>query len=115
MCKHISNTIPISIIHKELSELNSKMQTPTRILKLKNSDNIKCWADVEKLDQSCIADSNVKWHNHSVNSLAVSVSYKIKHATTILPNSFTLGNLYQRIENLCPQQKPVHEYSEQLY
>lgn len=83
------------------------------MLKLKNSDNIKCWEDVEKPDQSCIADSNIKWHNHSVNSLAV--SYKIKHATIILPNSFTLGNLYQRSENLCPQQKPVHEYAEHFY
>lgn len=83
------------------------------MLKLKNSDSIRCWEDVEKPDHSCIADSNVKWHSHSANSLAV--SHKINHAATILPNSFTLGNLYQRSENLGSQQKPVYEYSEQLY
>lgn len=66
--------------------------------------------DVEKLDKSYayIAGGSVKWYSHSVNTLAV--SYKIRHATTIQPN--TPLDIYTReLKTYLFIQKPVHEYS----
>lgn len=54
---------------------------PIRIPYIKNSDNIKCYKDVGKWNQSYTAQGNVKWYSLSGNS--VLVSHKIKHPLTI--------------------------------
>lgn len=98
--KHLQTTYPksVSIIYKEFSELNSKMETPMRKLKVKNSDSIKYWRGCGETNQSYFAGGNVKWYNHFVNSLAV--SSKIKHALPFYPTVTLLG-IYPRELKTC--------------
>ena len=49
--------------------------------KIKNNDNTKCLKGCRETGPFIIAGGNIKWLNHSENSLAV--SYKTKTATTI--------------------------------
>lgn len=58
----------------------------------------QCWETGRKVDHSGIARGNVKWYSPWENSLAI--SYKAKHATTILPNNCTPGHLFKTNEQL---------------
>jgi hypothetical protein len=41
--------------------------TPVRMAKIKNSDDSRCWRDVEKEEHSSIAGGIASWYNHSGN------------------------------------------------
>lgn len=56
--------------------------------------------DAKELDHSYIVGGNVKWYDHSENSLMF--SYKSKYVITICSKNYTLGKM---------KWKSVHEYS----
>ena len=70
---------------------------PTRVIKIKNSDNAKCWQDVKKLDDSYIADGDVNCTATVENSMEF--PQKIKNRTTIESSNSTSGYLSEENEN----------------
>ena len=68
---------------------------PTRVIKIKNSDNAKCWQDVKKLDDSYIADGDVKLFGRSGKQFS---GFFKKIVTTIQPSNCTPGHLSREMK-----------------
>ena len=81
--------------------------TPIKMAKILNTDNTKCWQDVEQQDTSFIAGGNAKWYNHLENNLAI--SYKIKHTLTIQSSKHIPWYLPKRDENAMSIHNLAHD------
>ena len=78
----------------------------TRIVKLKKTDNVKCWWGHGTTGPSHTACRNATLEN------SFAVSYKVKHRCTIWPsNSSSLGNLPEKNETICSYKKAVYRAS----
>ena len=56
--------------------------TPTRMTKIQNINNTKCWRGCRKGTLSFIAGGNTKWYTATLED-RLPVSYKAEHVLTI--------------------------------